>query len=252
MEYKLRQMLHLELEPVGIFFGNTSAKCDFDAVPVRRNCVVPLLMSAARGRAISMDEDSCNCPGGATGCCFGDGFTRRNPRIHEMLSQGYGEDAAPGMPEHMKYGERFFCTEDLALKWRNSVPYSDRAYPRVVFAPQSRWAEAGTPDLVLVFANPDQLSALVTLLGFHNGETLNTLAPFGAACQSIVYAAEQIDKERPLAIMGLFDLSQRREDLAGYLTLTMPDARWQGLGADLELSFFTTRAWKNIEKRLEA
>ena len=252
MEYKLRQMLHLELEPVGIFFGNTSAKCDFDAVPGRRNCVVPLLMSAARGRTISMDEDSCNCPGGATGCCCGDGFTRRNPRIHKMLSQGYGEDAAPGMPEHMKYGERFFCTEELALKWRNSMPYSDRGYPRVVLAPQSRWAEAGTPDLVLVFANPDQLSALVTLLGFHNGEALNTLAPFGAACHSIVYAAEQIGKERPMAIMGLFDLSQRPKAPANSLSLTMPYSLWAGLADDLELSFFTTRAWKNIEKRLEA
>ena len=31
--------------------------------------------------------------------------------------------------------------------------------------------------------------------GFHNGKAVNTLAPFGAACHSIVYAAEQIDKE---------------------------------------------------------
>ncbi len=40
-------MLHLELEPVGIFFGNTAAKCDLEASPDKRNCVVPFLLSAA-------------------------------------------------------------------------------------------------------------------------------------------------------------------------------------------------------------
>lgn len=41
------EMLHLELEPVGIFFGNTAAKCDLEASPDKRNCVVPFLLSAA-------------------------------------------------------------------------------------------------------------------------------------------------------------------------------------------------------------
>lgn len=50
-----------------------------------------------------------------------------------------------------------------------------------VFAPLSRWSEVGTPDLVYIFANADQLSALVTMQGFHNGKALNTIAPFGAA-----------------------------------------------------------------------
>ena len=54
--------------------------------------------------------------------------------------------------------------------------------------------------------NADQISALVTMQGFHSGKAVNTLAPFGAACHFIVYAAEQIDKEEPYAIMGLFDI----------------------------------------------
>ena len=222
-----------------------------DASPDKRNCVIPLLMAAARGKTISMDEESCNCPGGATGCCFGDGFTRRNPNIHKLLSQGFGDQAPPQMPAHMKSGERFFCSEELAGKWRNSMPYSDRGYPRVVFAPMSRWGEVGVPDVVLVFANPDQISALVTLLGFHNGEALNTLAPFGAACHSIVYAVEQLGKERPMAIMGLFDISQRREALADSLSLTMPYSLWRELALDLDKSCLHTRAWKEIEKRLQ-
>ena len=104
MEKELLKMLHLKMEPVGIFLGNMGAVCDFDASSDKRNCVVPLLLAASKGKTISMDEESCNCPGGATGCCFGDGFTRRNPNIHKLLSQGFGDQASEQMPERMKYG----------------------------------------------------------------------------------------------------------------------------------------------------
>lgn len=56
MKNKLIQWLHLEAEPVGIFLGNTAAVCDFDASPDKRNCVIPLLMAASKGRTVSMSE----------------------------------------------------------------------------------------------------------------------------------------------------------------------------------------------------
>ena len=53
-----------------------------------------------------------------------------------------------------------------------------------------------------------------------------------------------------MAIMGLFDISQRREALANSLSLTMPYALWAELAEDLDKSCLTTHAWKEIEKRL--
>ena len=244
------ERLHLKLEPVGIFFGNTEALCDLEASPDKRNCVVPFLMAAARGKITAIDEAGCTCPGGAVGACFGDGFSRLNPNIHKMLSQGMGAKAPEGAPPMVREGERFFCDEDVAMRWRNDMPFSDKGYPRIVFAPLSRWQEVGTPDLVYVFANPDQLSALVILLGSHNGKALNTLAPFGAACHSIVYAAQQMDKAEPCAIMGLFDISQRRGALKDYLSLTMPYELWEGATRDLEISCLTTHSWRKIEERM--
>ncbi len=250
MDKKLVEMLHLDLEPVGIFFGNTTAKCDLEASPKRRNCVIPFVIAAAKGKITSMDEAGCTCPGGAVGACFGDGFERLNPNIHMMLSQGLGNKVSAGVSPMQREGERFFCSSDLAMKWKENIPFSEKGYPRVVFAPLSRWAEAGTPDLVFIFANPDQISALVTMQGFHNGKALNTLAPFGAACHSIVYAAEQIDKEAPYAIMGLFDISQRSAALKDYLSMTVPYKLWKLMTRDLDKSCLTTHSWKNIENRL--
>ena len=250
MNNKIVELLHLELEPVGIFFGNTSANCELEASPKKRNCVIPFVLAAAKGKITSMDEAGCTCPGGAVGACFGDSFTRLNPTIHIMLSQGLGEKAPAGAPPMLKEGERFFCDAEVAMKWRNNMPFSDRAYPRIVFAPLSRWEEVGTPDLVYIFANADQISALVTMLGFHNGKSVNTLAPFGAACHSIVYTAEQMDKKEPYAIMGLFDISQRSAVLKDYLSMTMPYKLWENMMLDLDKSCLTTHSWRKIEERL--
>ena len=38
----------------------------------------------------------------------------------------------------LKEGKRFFCDAEVAMKWRNNMPFSDKAYPRIVFAPLSR------------------------------------------------------------------------------------------------------------------
>jgi len=250
MNCKIVEMLHLVYEPVGVFFSNTDAKSDLEAMPGKHNCVIPFILAAAKGKITSMDEAGCTCPGGAVGACFGDGFTRLNSDIHIMLSQGFGDKAPEGAPPIVKEGERFFCDETVAMKWRNSQTFSDKAYPRIVFAPLSRWEEVGKPDLVYILANPDQISALVALLCFHDGKITHTLAPYGAACQSILYAAEQLDKEEPCAIMGLFDISQRSVAIKDYLSMTMPLVLWENMMKDLDKSCLTTHSWKNIEKRL--
>jgi hypothetical protein len=88
------------------------------------------------------------------------------------------------------------------------------------------------------------------MLGFHNGRAVNTVAPYGAACHSIVFAAEQMDSDDPMAVMGLFDISQRSKAIADYLSLTMPLALWKNMQEDLGKSCLTTHAWREIEKRL--
>jgi hypothetical protein len=59
-----------------------------------------------------------------------------------------------------------------------------------------------------------------------------------------------MDREAPMAIMGLFDISQRRSNLENYLSLTMPYSRWAELSEDLDKSCLTTHSWRAIEKRL--
>ena len=90
MNTQLVNMLHLTWEPVGVFFGNTTAACEFTPSPNKRNCVLPLLMSASREKIIGMDEAGCTCPGGAVGVCFGDGYTRGNPTSTGCSPRAWG------------------------------------------------------------------------------------------------------------------------------------------------------------------
>ena len=85
---------------------------------------------------------------------------------------------------------------------------------------------------------------------FHNGKALNTIAPYGAACQSILFAADQIGQEEPLAVLGLFDISQRRSELKNYLSMTMPYRLLENMAKDLDKSCLTTHSWANIENSL--
>ena len=43
-------------EPVGVFIAKAAAKCNANASPERRNCVMPILMMASKGKNLFMDE----------------------------------------------------------------------------------------------------------------------------------------------------------------------------------------------------
>ena len=86
--------------------------------------------------------------------------------------------------------------------------------------------------------------------GSHNGKIINTLVPFGAACHSIVFSAEQMDKEEPCAILGLFDISQRNVAIKDYLSMILTYNLWKNMHEDLDKSCLSSHSWRNIEKRL--
>ena len=60
----------------------------------------------------------------------------------------------------------------------------------------------------------------------------------------------EMEREEPMAVMGLFDISQRYQPLANLLSLIMPYSRWEDLSCDLDKSCLTSHSWRMIEKRL--
>lgn len=252
MKSELISKLGLTHEPVAIYFTDDRPAEAIGFKPGKRGCVASLLYAcASKGIVAAFDEDSYGCPGGGVGLCFGDAFTKNNHPTEYLLSTGDEALAKHGksIGRNLGRGERFFAGPELVSKWKAAVPYAETGKKYVVFRPLSKADDAETPDLVCMFANPDQISAFVIMSGFNRGEALNVLAPFAAACQSIVLAYQELGKERPKAIMGFFDLAQRYRIPRELLSFTIPYGMFLEFEDSLPESCLTTEAWKKIEGR---
>lgn len=249
MNYKLVDLLHLEWQPVGLFYVDEKPDDALTMKAGKRNCVADMLIAAARGKKIAIDDETCGCAGGAIGVGFGDAFTRRNHPYRYLLSGGMNdvpEGETVKLPPRMTEGERFFESPDVVQSWKESLPFGSYERQSVVFAPADKWSEEAHPKLVVLFVNPDQLSALVSMGGFRSGSAFETIAPFGAACQSIMHALNQCDKKDPKIVMGFFDISQRGRIPADLLTITMPFEKFQQLEEDANKGCLSSHAWKDL------
>ena len=281
MHYDIQDLLQMELEPVGIFYCDEAPQDALTLRSDRRNCVADMLMGAARGKTIVMTEETCSCAGGAVGLGFGDAFTQRNHPTRYLLSTGMAqvpEGEEVKLPPHMQEGERFFADPCVTDVWRSSLPFGDYQGKQVVFAPAKDWPETTSfketvpskndhhegdgrkkngsgvcknnfPELVCLFVNPDQLSALVSMAGFRSGNRLETIAPFGAACHSIIYALDQAKSENPKMVLGYFDVSQRAKIPANLLTVTLPYSLFVRFEEDAHKGCLSSHAWVDLMKK---
>ncbi|MBS2100214.1 DUF169 domain-containing protein [Carboxylicivirga linearis] len=216
----------------------------------RTGCVASMLVTASKkNRQAYFDRNSFGCPGGGTGLGFGDCYGRFP--IDSLLSTGNKEMAKQMGREgsFMEHGERFYKTPELAKKWVDSLPMRDVSEKYIVFKPWEQLTENDTPELIVFFTNADQLSALVVMADYNRGTNQSITAPFGAACQSILFGYAEAKKESPKAVLGFFDISQRHAVDKDILTLTVPFSLFKEMEAGVESSFLRLHAWKKLEDR---
>jgi hypothetical protein len=168
-----------------------------------------------------------------------------------LLSTGNKELAAQmgRAGSAMAEGERFYKQPELAGKWVASLPFTDVPTKYVVFKSWQQLTEEDEPELIVFFANADQLSALVIMADYHRGTNQNIAAPFGAACQSILFGYAEAKKENPRGAIGFFDISQRLIVDRETLTFTVPYRLFQEMEANVAGSFLDTPAWQKLQKR---
>jgi uncharacterized protein (DUF169 family) len=249
MESKTAERLGLSFEPVGIWFTDERPDGASQFKEGKWGCAASMLIAAAKGTVAVFDRKTYGCVGGGVGLCFGDMFTKDNVPIECRLSTGDEALASTGKKFEggMGRGERFFATPELALNFRSAFPYADTPKEYVVFRPLSKAADP--PDLVFILANPDQLSALVIMSGFRRGGTVNAVAPFVSACQSIAYAYQEIGKERPNGVIGFFDISQRHRIPKELLSYTVTYGMYEEIEGGIDEGCLTTEAWEDVVKR---
>jgi uncharacterized protein (DUF169 family) len=251
MNNQLVNALKLKMQPVAIILTNDKPE---DGLHFKegsiRGCVASMLVAASKkSRLAFFDRKSFGCPGGGTGLGFGDRYGKFP--IDCLLSTG-NEEMATQMGRESSYmseGERFYKNPDLARKWVDSLPITDIPSEYVVFKPWEQLREQDEPELIVFFANADQLSALVVMADFNRGTNQSVIAPFGAACQPILFGLAEAKKENSKGVIGFFDISKRSIVDKEILTFTVPFTMFQDMEAGVEESFLKLHAWRKLQER---
>ena len=247
MNSKIAEALVLKQSPVAILLTDTKPEKATQFKVGSMGCTGSMMRTAAKGRVIVFDRKTSGCPGGGTGLGFGNCYT--GFPIDQLLSTGGKAELANSYTFDMKEGERFFESPEVTDRWLDALPYRDVPTEFIVFKPLDQVAEGEDVSLVLMFVNPDQLSALITLAGFRRGSINATVSPWGAACQSIMFAHAEAQSENPRGVIGFFDISQRGKLAKELLTYTMPYRLFLEMESSVDDSFLKTHMWEKLRDR---
>src|SRR5690606_29873624 len=108
---------------------------------------------------------------------------------------------------------------------------------------------ADQAELVTFLVNGDQLSALIVMSGFARGGAEPPSAPFGGACQSVLYGYAEARRGVPRGVLGFFDIAQREHVTREQLSYTVPWALFLEMEASVPESFQELGAWRELRER---
>ncbi|MEL7588041.1 MAG: DUF169 domain-containing protein [Prolixibacteraceae bacterium] len=233
--------LQLKYQPVGMMFADSIPE---EAVYLKKSgtaCIAPLIFSAAKGKTVAIDKNSTGY-----GC--------------SAFYLGYADWIFDGIEYFLSNGpvptdrecERFIKTPALAKEFVESYIPKQQTSKTYIFKPLLSFKEDETPETVLFFANPDQLSALVFLIQHNHPLDFDRIKTgFASACMAMAtiplkYARNGESK----AFWGLHDLAVRMHLPKDIMSMAMPYALFEEICALAPDSFLVTETWKQIEGRL--
>ena len=164
--------------------------------------------------------------------------------IEYFLSTGRGQ----GYPE----GEAYKKTPDLARSFLESLPRTIIPTTYVVFKPLNEVeADRESPVIVVLIANPDQLSALGVLANYDRPGFDAVIAPFGAGCHTIcLIPYEESRKPQSKAVIGCMDITARRFLDPEMLTFSVPYTRFEEMESNVPGSFLEKNDWNTVRQRI--
>ena len=271
MQSTIAKALGLTHQPVALLWAGEAPEGAVRFKEGRWGCLMWLLASAAEGKIAACDRKTFGCFGGGVGFGFGDQYRNFPGGLDcfcRFLSSGNegspeGREAAERVRPHLReeayeeflHGEGYQKTPELAKRFVASLPVVEIPAAVVVLKPLAALDDAREgPQVVVLLANPDQLSALVVLANYGRGHNENVIVPFAAGCQSIgIYPYREARSASPRAVMGLVDLSARlqlRQRLGGNLfSFAVPYAMFREMEDNVRGSFLDRPTWKKLAGR---
>ncbi len=214
---------------------------DWDALLSAHYCVVGVIWRARRKKVPAyFDKTRFACLGGA----FYLGF------LEEMLdSTAYY--VAKGIPGVME-GERYLDSPESSRRFFKTVAPRLATAEFCVFKPLSQFTDGQTPELVVFFERPETMAGLTQLAVFVTKDFEAVKTPFGSGCSSMVsWPLKYMTEGLPKAVLGGWDLSERKYLKHDELTLSIPLSLFEEMLKGWKESFLITKTWAAMKKRKE-
>jgi len=270
MDSKIATAIALKYPPVALIWSEQKPEDVVQFKEQKWGCIMWLAASAARGKTAVCDRQTFGCVGGGVGMGFGnqyENFPGGEDCFCHFLSAGndeweQGRQTAEQVKPYLTkeshdnfvHGERYLKSPEAVKKFIECLPITDIPATYVVFKPLPQVdPHQEKPKVVIFFADPDQLSALVVLANYGRGDNENVIMPYAAGCQTIgIYPFREAEAERQRAVVGLTDLSARvhiRKQLGDHLmTFAMPLAMFKEMEANVAGSFLERPTWQSLVK----
>jgi len=235
---KLKDELGLKYHPVGFYYVDQKPS---EAVGFKKDggCIMGMIFAAAKGKMVAFDKDSA----GWSCAAFYLGF-------RDWIREGIEYFLAHGNAEFEEC-EKIVAAPEKAKEYLESLRFPELATGAAVFKPLEKFSADETPELVLLFANPDQLGALSYLAQYRDPVADDlVVSRFASGCGAVVSVPMDY-KRRGLkrAVWGGHDMTARRKLPADLMTFTVPYDFAVEFYEDLDSSFVNEPEWVKIRER---
>lgn len=178
---KIKEILNLKDEPVGVLFSNISSNSGENS----KEFVCRGILKASKGEIINFSAKNTLCEIGRYFLGFGD-----RPKDDE---------------ENLVKRDKIFCSLSVARSFYVNTPSPPKGLAKyVIISPLS--SMENNPDLILFITNPYQVSQILGILAYSKG-ALPKLFSFGPTCQNAISSPLVCNQLN----VSFIDLSSRRE-----------------------------------------
>jgi uncharacterized protein (DUF169 family) len=212
---------------------------DMDSLEHIYPCVLAYVRRARRsGVTAYFDAQHFGCGGGG----FYLGCAGLSPIVPEFVTTG-----RPGAFE----GEHLVKDPETFRRLIREMNILPAPAKYCVFKRIDKLAPDETPQAAIFFGAPDEMAGLTNLANYAAEDWHAVLAPFGAACATIVqFPYQESLKRNPRAVLGSFDIAARPFVEPDYLSLAIPTQLLERMMAVIDSAFLNTRSWQRVIKRI--
>lgn len=203
-----------------------------------RDCLTYIVHHARAGNNIYLEPDSLNCSGAKTSLGF-DTDT-------DLLSAYYISNCN----NKAKTGKDYKKKSKNIPEWIEQLPTIPAPGPKAVFKRWDRLDERDNPEVVIFFADPNELSALFTLANFEESSPYAVKTPFCPGCASLtMFPMQERFSQNPNPIVGMLDVSTRPYVPQSIFSFAVPFKKFERMVENMDNSFLAHETWQKVQIR---